>query len=270
MSFQKLTKGIFAIIAVGTTLLFFNNCENLNDPNSTPQAQVSLSRQIFSDLTTEFIVKVVYEVGATPYTGNIGITANDTWDITKSSFQAVFQNHTGRVITVPSLASGFTQIPDKSKTSWTTSELIALGTSVSPASLVTNNKATVTVIFLNGLFEGNTGTLGVHFSGYGFAFVFKDVVAGVGGTAADQRYVEQATVVHEIGHLIGLVNNGVPLTSSYEDPAHLRHSTNTSCVMYWTVESSTTILSFLTNNILAARLNLFEAEALNDGRAYHP
>lgn len=263
-------KSISAVVAVAAAVLFFTNCENLNDPDSTPQAQVSISRQIFSDLTTEFIVKVVYEVGATPYTGNIGITANDTWDITKSSFQAVFQNHTGRVITVPSLASGFTQIPDKLKTSWTTSELIALGTSVSPATLVTSNKATVTVIFLNGLFEGNAGTLGVHFSGYGFAFIFKDVIAGVGGTAADQRYVEQATVVHEIGHLIGFVNNGVPLTSSYEDSAHLRHSTNTSCVMYWSVESSTTILSSLTNSILAARLNLFEAEPLNDGRAFHP
>ena len=263
-------KRISTVVTVAVAVFFFNNCENLNDPDSTPQVQVSLSRQIFSDLTTEFIVKVVYEAGATPYTGNIGITANDTWDVTKSSFQAVFQNHTARVITVPSITSGFTQIPDKLKTSWTTTELITLGTSVSPASLVTNNKATVTVIFLNGLFEGNTGTLGVHFSGYGFAFVFKDVVAGVGGTAADQRYVEQATVVHEIGHLIGLVNNGVPLTSNYEDPAHLRHSTNTSCVMYWAVESSTTILTSLTNSILAARLNLFEAEVLNDGRAYHP
>ena len=145
-----------------------------------------------------------------------------------------------------------------------------MGISVSPTSVVTGNKATVTVIFLNGLYEGNPKILGVHFSGYGFAFVFKDVVASVGGTAADQRYVEQGTVVHELGHVIGFVNNGVPLTTNYEDSAHLRHSANTNCVMYWTVESANTILGFLTNTILANRMNLFETEVLADGRAYHP
>lgn len=267
---NKLTKSIFSFATLGVALLIFNNCENRNDPNSVPAAQASLARMIFSDLNNEFIVKVVYEVGATPYTGIIGLSSNDTWDITKTSYQAVFQNHAGRVVTVPNLVGSFTQIPDQSKTTWTTSELLTLGASVSPADVVTNNKATVTVVFLNGLFEGNSGILGVHFSGRGFAFVFKDVVASVGGTAADQRYVEQGTVVHEIGHVVGFVNNGVPLTSAYEDPAHLRHSSNTNCVMHWTVESATSILSFLTNNILANRLNLFENEVLSDGRAYHP
>ena len=237
-------KNISILAAFFAAFLFFNNCANITGEGEISEAQTSLSSSIFSNSTNEFIVKVVYEVGATPYTGNIGLTANDTWSVTKTSYKA--------------------------KTTWNATELIALGISVSPAAVVTSNKATVTVIFLNGLFNGNSQTLGVHFSGYGFAFVFKDVVASVGGTAADQRYVEQSTVVHELGHVIGFVNNGVPLTSSYEDQAHLRHSSNANCVMYWTVESSNTILSSLTNTILGARLNLFEAEVLNDGRAFHP
>lgn len=263
-------KNISILAAFFAAFLFFNNCANITGEGEISEAQTSLSSSIFSNSTNEFIVKVVYEVGATPYTGNIGLTANDTWSVTKTSYEAVFLNHTGRIVTVPNVTSGFTLIPDKAKTTWNATELIALGISVSPAAVVTSNKATVTVIFLNGLFNGNSQTLGVHFSGYGFAFVFKDVVASVGGTAADQRYVEQSTVVHELGHVIGFVNNGVPLTSSYEEQAHLRHSSNANCVMYWTVESSNTILSSLTNTILGARLNLFEAEVLNDGRAFHP
>lgn len=256
-------------IAIASAALIFNSCQNTG-AGPIAQAQSSLAREIFQDSTNEFIVKVVYEVGATPYTGSIGLTANDTWDITESSYQAAFQNHTGRVVTVPKTVGAFTQIADQGKSNWSALELIDLGASVSPASVVTSNKATVTVIFVNGLYEGNSGILGVHFSGYGFAFIFKDVVTSVGGTPIDQRYVEQSTTVHEVGHVIGLVNNGVPLTSSYEDPSHLRHSSNSNCVMYWTVESSSAILGFLTNNILANRLNLFEAEVLGDARAYHP
>ncbi len=251
-------------------MLLFYSCQNTTDNGPNTEAQNSLVRQIFLDSNNEFIVKVVYEVGATPYAGTIGITANDTWDITQSSYQAIFQNHVGRVITVPKTVGAFTQITDQGKATWTASELIALGMSVSPGQVVTNNKVTVAIIFVNGLYEGNSGILGVHFSGQGFAFVFKDVVTSAGGTAIDQRYVEQATAVHELGHVIGLVNNGVPLTTSYEDPSHPRHSSNSNCVMYWSVESSSAILGFLTNNILANRLNLFEAEVLNDARAYHP
>lgn len=256
-------------ILVTAAILFFDSCQNATNNDSNTQAQNNLARQIFLDSNNEFIVKVVYEIGATPYTGTIGLTTNETWDITQSSYQAIFQNHVGRVITVPKTVGAFTQISDQGKTTWTASELIALGASVSPDTVVTNNKATVTVVFVNGLFEGNSGILGVHFSGYSFAFVFKDVVTSVGGTPIDQRYVEQGTIVHELGHVIGFVNNGVPLTSNYHDQAHPKHSLNSNCVMYWTVESSSTILGFLTNTILANRLNLFEAEVLNDAGACH-
>lgn len=264
---MKDLKILLPVIFFGFAFLVFNNCQIKNDG---PVSQNIIAGQIFSDSVSEFIVKVVYENGAEPYTGTIGLSGNDTWDITKTSYTALFQNHPGRVITVPNSLAGFTLVADQGKTSWTAIELINLGSSVSPISTVTSNKATVTIIFVNGTYQGNSGVLGVHFSGYNFAFVFKDVVTSVGGTGADQRYVEQATVVHELGHLIGLVNNGVPLTTNYEDTAHPRHSGNSNCVMYWSVEASTSILGFLTNTILTNRLNLFEAEVLNDGRAYHP
>ena len=248
-------------------LLFLSDCQ-VSYSNTQTVAQNTMAQQIFSDSINEFIVKVVYEAGAAPYTGPLGLS-NDTWDVTKSSYQAIFSNHPARTVSVPATLGAFTAIADQAQSSWTTDQLISLGKTLAPA-VVTTNKATVTLIFLNGLYQGNSGVLGIHFSGYPFAFVFKDVVTSVGGTPIDQRYVEQATAVHELGHVVGLVNNGIPLSSNYEDTVHPRHSQNTNCVMYWTVESSTSILAFLTNNILANRLNLFEAEPLADGRGYHP
>jgi hypothetical protein len=51
-------------------------------------------------------------------------------------------------------------------------------------------------------------------------------------TAVIAGFVEQATVVHEFGHLAGLVDNGVPMVSPHLDPEHAKHCTNEVCVMY--------------------------------------
>lgn len=236
---------------------------------SSTDLQNQVSAEIFSDSVTEFKVNVFYEIGAEPYVGNLGLSTNSTWDITESSYQALFQNHAGRTTSVPKTLGQMTQIPDKSKASWTSSELMTLAESLAPT-LTNGTQRNVSLIFLNGLYQGNTGVLGIQFSGSRFAFVFKDVVVSAGGTSIDQRYIEQATAVHELGHVVGLTNNGVPLQTSYEDASHPKHSSNNSCVMYWAVESATSILTSLNQFIISNQLNLFATESLSDGRAYHP
>ena len=249
--------------------VFFSSSCTKDTNTSSPVQQTEIARSIFSDSVTNFKVNVFYEIGAEPYVGNIGLTANSTWSITQNSYQALFQNHTARTITVPLILGGMTSVPVQNKSNWTSGELIALGQSLAPA-LSFANRINVTVVFVKGLYDGNSGILGIHFSNYPFAFVFKDVVTSVGGTSTDQRYVEQATTVHELGHVVGFTNNGVPLQTNYEDAVHPRHSTNSNCVMYWAVESSSSILSNLTGVIVGNSTNLFGSETLNDGRNYHP
>lgn len=38
---------------------------------------------------------------------------------------------------------------------------------------------------------------------------------------------------HEMGHVLGLVDNGAPLESDHEDEEHARHCKDEDCVMYW-------------------------------------
>jgi hypothetical protein len=45
--------------------------------------------------------------------------------------------------------------------------------------------------------------------------------------------VESATLVHEIGHLLGLVNGGVPMVVPHEDPQSPFHDADEDCVMYF-------------------------------------
>ena len=47
------------------------------------------------------------------------------------------------------------------------------------------------------------------------------------------RYTEQSVLLHEVGHLLGLVNNGAPLTADHHDADHGAHCSNVDCVMYW-------------------------------------
>lgn len=252
------------LISVG----ILQSCTPSSDPTAA-ETQKTITNKIFSDTVTNFKVNVIFETGATPYTGNLDLALNNTWDITRDSYLALFQSHPARSLTIPTTTNQMVQIADQAKTMWQTSELINLGNTQSAALLI-GTQINITVIFLNGTYQGNTSILGVHFTGFPFVFVFKDVVTSTGGTSTDQRYVEQATVVHEIGHAVGIVNNGLPMAASHEDGAHAKHALNNRCVMYWAVESASTILSGLSGFITGQQLNLFAAESLADGRAYHP
>ena len=79
-----------------------------------------------------------------------------------------------------------------------------------------------------------------------------------------------------MGHAIGLVDNGLPLTSDHYDeeadaagsPAHC---SNPNCVMYWANTTSTTELVNYISNLLGQEdttdLLLFGDECLDDVRA---
>lgn len=257
------------LFIISMAFIFAHGCGGGGSSSSGGEtAQLSFVRSVFSDGVTDFSVQVFYETGAEPYVGNIGLTANQTWDITKSSYTALFSTHTGRTITVPSTLAQMTSIGTQNQSSWSSSQLISLGSTYAQTSSATQSK--VTVIFVKGLYEGNANILGLHFTGYPFVFVFKDVVTSVGGDPVSQRYVEQGTVVHEVGHAIGLVNLGLPMVTDHEDGSHVHHTTDTDCVMYWAVTSKSNVLNSLADFITGNQLNLFGSKALSDGRAYHP
>ena len=71
-----------------------------------------------------------------------------------------------------------------------------------------------------------------------------------------------AVVVHEFGHILGLVNNGIPMVSDHQDESHGAHSDNPDSVMYWAVET-TDIFQSLTGELP----NQFDADDRADLRA---
>lgn len=102
------------------------------------------------------------------------------------------------------------------------------------------SNAVLYVLYLDGEFEGGSGVVGLAYSASSFA-IFKERIQElsrdqpplVGVTARD---VERSVVVHELGHLLGLVDNGIPMCTPHEDPDHEHHSDNNDSVMFWAVE----------------------------------
>ena len=75
---------------------------------------------------------------------------------------------------------------------------------------------------------------GVAFNASSFAIFPEQFEGGVLGSLSYDQ-IEEAVVVHELGHLFGLVN----LTGEggfHEDPDHPGHSENEDSVMFWRVE----------------------------------
>lgn len=94
--------------------------------------------------------------------------------------------------------------------------------------------ASVYVLALPGSFERD-GVPAVAFEATSFA-VFVEEISSRLPPGANAAAFEAAVVVHELGHLFGLVN-GTGVGGFHEDPDHPRHARDERSVMYWAVES---------------------------------
>lgn len=67
--------------------------------------------------------------------------------------------------------------------------------------------------------------------------IFRESLKAATNALVSLAEVEQSVLVHEMGHNLGLVNLGAPLTSNHEDTQHPNHCTNKACSMFWATES---------------------------------
>jgi hypothetical protein len=104
---------------------------------------------------------------------------------------------------------------------------------------------TIHVLFVDGRYvaEGNAGTvLGLAWGQRFIALFQEQLRAGcsgglLGGLQDDTCEVAERNVwAHEIGHVIGLVDNGLPIQSAHRDAEHGAHDVSDACVMYWAYE----------------------------------
>jgi hypothetical protein len=134
--------------------------------------------------------------------------------------------------------------PGASDGVWTFAELDALAAETLDLE-VDVDTVKMHVLFLDGRYmaeDPNAVILGLawHRSEIAiFAETIDQLCRGQVGPGLEERLcagTERSVWVHEIGHLLGLVDNGIPMLTSREDPDHAHHDINEDCVMFWAAE----------------------------------
>jgi hypothetical protein len=224
---------------------------------------------------TNIYVRVFYEAGAEPYAGD-NAKGQPVWGLLEQNIKTVFETRNQTVTThVPKELVDMNQFADKEKESWTAQEIFDFSKTLGvPDS--TKQTAYFSIIFLNGAFntgeEVSNGTLGISITGTTVIAIFKDAIRRLGpsGESLTVKFGEQATLVHEMGHALGIVANGVDAVEDHHDEEHGSHCSNSSCVMYWMNEGNKDLLEFVQGIVQDGNVTLYGSQCLDDIKAYRP
>ena len=226
------------------------------------------STNLFGSTVEQVILEVDYEAGAAPFDA-YPRRDGSPWDLLEDNIEALFARSTPRTLIIPKTLSEMQSLGVLSSgPDFTSSEILEIA-SASRDVESTEFSRSFYIVFLDGFFEDQGGrqdqVLGVSIGDTGVIAMFKPVV----GTSDDalSRFVEQTTLVHEIGHAVGLVDNGLPLASDHLDEENGAHCTNDRCVMYWLNERVANAIQFARERFMGEDTVVFGQECLDDAFA---
>lgn len=230
---------------------------------SGSQSQAS----VFDPSITKVIVEIDYEVGQEPYTGNI-IGFGDTFDPTLTNINRLFANK--KQLSIPTTTPNMQNIGSVDDEQLTAADILLLASQHRALKDSADTK-TYYILFISGFYTDGSGThknvLGVSLGGTGVIAMFKEVTRGTQTVTAPPntgRYVEQSTLIHELAHAIGLVDNGIPMAAPHKDAAHGAHCNNPDCVMYWLNEGASDAADFALSRLVTGNSLIFDSTCLAD------
>ncbi|MBO6522950.1 MAG: hypothetical protein JJ971_03925 [Balneolaceae bacterium] len=117
-------------------------------------------------------------------------------------------------------------------------------------------------IILDGAYE-TENVLGVAYYNTSMA-LFEEVIqentGGFGQPSAST--VEASVLMHEFGHILGLVNIGTEPVKDHEDPENEAHCDVESCLMYWAIQTTD-----LMGNLTGGEIPELDAQCVQDLKA---
>jgi hypothetical protein len=221
---------------------------------------------VFEASISDVVVEIDYETGQEPFTGNV-IGFGDTFDLTDANIDRLFSGT--KQLAIPDTLADMTEVGDISDEELTVADLLALADMHRDQRDAGATKAYY-VLFVSGHFADDTGVqtgvLGVSLGETGVIAMFKDVIRStdVPGFPNVVRFVEQSTLIHELSHALGLVDNGVPLASQHRDPDHGAHCNNDRCVMFFANEGAADAAQFVREAVISGNTILFDDACLAD------
>jgi hypothetical protein len=249
-------------------LLFVLTASCSSPPSGGAATAPPAGEERFSSRVARVVIEIDYASAAPPYTGAIG-NFGDPFSVFRANARALF----GAIpVTVPSTLDAMERLDDVKGGPFTRDDILAIAAKHrdehgSP------DTASIYFVWLDGYYVAKgvieTSVLGITLEGTGVIALFKPAIegstSGDGHRAAGngQRFVEQSTMVHELGHAVGLVGTTVPAVTDHVDREHGAHCTNPSCVMYWTNDGRDAI-DFAKAYLSTGNEVLFGPECLDD------
>lgn len=125
---------------------------------------------------------------------------------------------------------------------------------------------TIYILYTNGDYTDNT-VLGIAYRNTSLALFGKTIYDNSGGIGQSSRTKLEATVLeHEVGHLLGLVDQGSSMQTPHMDANHINHCNNSNCLMYYAAETKDILGLLTTGNVPALDDNCLADIHANGGK----
>jgi len=200
---------------------------------------------------TKLYIEVDYENGAKPYVNLSDVGAD--LELVQENLDVLFAA-SGKQVIAETDVDDMENIGEIEGETFTSTQLLEI--SNRHRTFVEDVTSTsIHIMFIDGFFrdekkdvEVQEGVVGVTIGDGGTIAIFKPVIAQMDRSQSEtgtllQRYVEQSTILHEFGHAVGLVENGIPAINDHHDDCEecdeeeakerSGHCENPNCVMYY-------------------------------------
>lgn len=116
----------------------------------------------------------------------------------------------------------------------------------------------------------NSKVLGVAYGATSMCIFEKTIYENSNGSIINplpsREKLETTVFNHEFGHLIGLVNNGTSMQTNHQDREHGAHCDETSCLMFWQVETSANLQDLVDGGVPTLDSQCRQDIAANGGK----
>lgn len=182
---------------------------------------------------TSMVVEIDYQAGYQPETSST--------DLLKERLESVCDKPQG-------IEFKFTETDFENEDIWSADDVRSAGWDAKSHDPRDDSTLYWQVIFPAGVYD-DSSVLGVAVDASTIA-LFKDSIDDAENffQRPSAEKIENSVLVHEFGHLLGLVNTVYTSPADHEDSSHPGHSNNEDSVMYWAIESSS-IANFFDNDL---------------------
>lgn len=218
--------------------------------------------------------EIAYEPGAEPFIEATG--GGELFSILENHAMALYGSLEDIKIIMPRSLNEMISISDQGKSAYTQEDIELIVKEYREKSALSADGETLNIfiVFLNGFCERDGKAMkdsgGLSIREIMAAAVFKPAIIKMQSEAGDLvlEFVEQSILIHELGHLAGLVNNGVAAASDHEDKEHAKHCNNPDCVMRWQNEGLKDLMSFLDRVDKGDEPIMYCSQCLEDMKAH--